>query len=148
MRIEVSGVHHVGLSVTDLSRSKQFYQDLFGWDEAGGDARKGYAFLSDGKSFITLWQQSQNEYDKSRAGLHHLAFAVSSLEDLTRAEQLLRKKGVRIHYEGIVPAWEGAKEAEIYFYDPDGIRLELFCPQGGEGRRAPVQQAPSCYLPD
>lgn len=148
MSIQTAGVHHLGLTVTNIERSKQFYQDLFGWKELGADPKMGYAFLTDGKTMITLWQQSQEAYDKAHAGLHHFALAVGSSDDLVRAEQVLRKKGVRIHYDRIVPAMEGAKESELYFYDPDGIRVELFSAQGGEGTDAPVKHGPSCFLPD
>ena len=148
MTIQTSGVHHLGLTVTNLDRSKKFYQDLFGWKELGADPKMEYAFLTDGKTMITLWQQSQEGYDKTRAGLHHFALAVGGSDDLVRAEQILRKKGVRIHYDRIVPAREGAHEAELYFYDPDGIRVELFSAQGGDGKEAPVRQGPSCFLPD
>lgn len=137
MSIQTAGVHHLGLTVTSLERSKQFYQDLFGWKELGTDPKMGYAFLTDGTTMITLWQQSDTAYDKAHAGLHHFAMAVGSPDDLVRAEQVLRKKNIRIHYDRIVPAREGAKEAELYFYDPDGIRVELFSAQGGEGKDAP-----------
>lgn len=148
MTIQTLGVHHLGLTVTNLDRSKQFYQDLFGWEELGADPKMGYAFLTDGKTMITLWQQSQEAYDGASAGLHHFALTVGSFEDLVRAEQILRKSGVRIHYNRIVPAMEGANEAELYFYDPDGIRVELFSVEGGKGKKAPVQHGPSCFLPD
>lgn len=148
MSIQTAGVHHLGLTVTNLDRSKQFYQDVFGWKELGADPKMGYAFLTDGTTMITLWQQSQNAYDKAHAGLHHVALAVGSADDLVRAEQILRRKGVRIHYDRIVPLMEGAKEAELHFYDPDGIRVELFSAQGGEGKEAPVRHGPSCFLPD
>ena len=149
MAIQTSGVHHIGLSVTDLHRSKAFYQELFGWKEVGSDPKLGYAFLSDGKNAVTLWQQSERSYTKASAGLHHFALAVGSVDALTQAEQILRKKGIRIHYDRIVPTgFAGWREAELYFYDPDGIRVELFSPDGGEGREAPVHQCPSCYLPD
>jgi lactoylglutathione lyase len=136
MIIQTTGVHHIGLTVTDLARSKAFYQDLFGWKEVGD------------KSFITLWQESKSGYTKASAGLHHFALAVGSADELAQAEQILRKKQVRIHYDRIVPLHDGAREAELYFYDPDGIRVELFSPDGGEGREAPSRHAPSCYLPD
>ncbi len=148
MIIQTSGVHHIGLTVTNLERSKAFYQDLFGWKEVGADLKLGYVFLSDRKNFVTLWQQSESRYTKATAGLHHFALSVGSADELAQAEQILRKKGVRIHYDRIVPLHDGAHEAELYFYDPDGIRVELFSPNGGAGREAPFCHAPSCYLPD
>jgi lactoylglutathione lyase len=148
MTIATSGIHHLGLTVTDLERSRRFYQELFGWQEVGADTTRGYAFLTDGKNMITLWQQSGTAYDKTRAGLHHFALSIDSVEAMDRAERLLREKGVRIHYDRVVPLAEGASESEIYFYDPDGIRVELFCAAGGAGLTAPVAGAPSCVLAD
>ena len=148
MTIQATGVHHIGLTVTNLERSKTFYQELFGWKEVGADLKMGYVFLADGKNFLTLWQKSTHGYAESSAGLHHFALAVESVDDLTQAEQLLRKKKIRIHYNRIVPLQDGAHEAEIYFYDPDGIRVELFSPNGGDGREAPVSHGPSCLLAD
>lgn len=148
MIVQTSGVHHIGLTVTDLQRSKAFYQELFGWKEVGADPKLGYVFLADGKNFVTFWQESERPYTKANAGLHHFALSVGSVDELTQAEQILRKKGVRIHYNRIVPLHDGAHEAELYFYDPDGIRVELFSPTGGTGREAPMSHGPSCYLPD
>ena len=146
MPIHMSGVHHVGLSVTDVQRSKEFYVELFGWKEVGSDNSLGYAFLSDGKNTITLWQQSDSPYARSHAGLHHLALAVNGADELIRAEQILRKRQIRIHYDRIVPVAEGGKAAELYCYDPDGICIELYSDEGGDGREAPVSHGPSCLL--
>jgi len=148
MTIQASGVHHIGLTVTDIERSRAFYQELFGWKEVGADPALGYVFLADSKNFVTLWQESKTGYTKASAGLHHFALSVGGADELAQAEQILRKKGVRIHYDRIVPLHDGAEEAELYFYDPDGIRVELFSPNGGAGREAPSCHAPSCYLRD
>jgi catechol 2,3-dioxygenase-like lactoylglutathione lyase family enzyme len=42
--MQTAGVHHVGLSVTNVERSKDFYMDLFGWKEVGADQKLGYVF--------------------------------------------------------------------------------------------------------
>src|SRR5205823_13199064 len=103
MPMQTAGVHHVGLSVTNVKRSKDFYMDLFGWKEVGADQKLGYVFLSDGKNTITPWHQSQSGYNRTHAGLHHLALAVNGIDELMRAERMLRKKKIRIHYDRIVP---------------------------------------------
>src|SRR6266567_3862748 len=146
MPMQTAGVHHVGLSVTNVKRSKDFYMDLFGWKEVGADQKLGYGFLSDGKNTITPWHQSQSGYNRTHAGLHHLALAVNGIEELMRAERMLRKKKIRIHYDRIVPITEGTQAAELYFFDPDGICVELFSDAGDEGLQPPVQHGPSCLL--
>jgi len=138
---------HVGLNVSNLEKSKQFYQAVFGFIVTNESQQEGrrFAFLGDGKRLVlTLWEQSEEGFAKDRAGLHHLSFSVSSLEDVQLFEDRLKALGTRFLYEGIVPHREGADSGGIYFEDPDGIRLEIFSPKGAGIHAAPVAGAPSC----
>lgn len=138
---------HVGLNVTNLDRSKQFYQAVFGFTVAGESQQAGrrFAFLSDGQKLVlTLWEQSDGSFAKDHAGLHHLSFSVSSIADVQVFEERLRSLGARFQYEGIVPHREGADSGGIFFEDPDGIRLEIFSPTGAGVHAAPVAEAPTC----
>lgn len=68
---------HVGLNVTDIQRSLDFYVRIFGFDVLGEGKEEGreYAFLCrDGQLILTLWQQSGEGFRKDVAGLHHLSF--------------------------------------------------------------------------
>ncbi|MDH6127607.1 VOC family protein [Kitasatospora sp. GP82] len=139
---------HVGLNVTDLDRSAAFYRTLLGLDLASEGTEEGrrFAFLArDGRLVITLWQQSTGSFATSAPGLHHLSFQVDSLEEVRAAERTLRELGAEFAYEGVVPHSEGAASGGIFFTDPDGIRLEIFTPEGiGEtGATAPTT-APTC----
>jgi catechol 2,3-dioxygenase-like lactoylglutathione lyase family enzyme len=124
-------VGHIGLNVSDLDRSQAFYTDLFGWT-AVREVREGdrrFAFLSDGAGlFITLWQQSSGRFSTSTPGLHHLAFQAASMEEVRAFEARLRERGVPLEYDGIVPHGEGAPTGGLFFFDPDGIRLEIAAP--------------------
>ncbi len=40
-------------------------------------------------------------------------------------------------YDGIVPHAEGAQSGGIFFEDPDGIRLEIYAPNGAADHGAP-----------
>lgn len=137
---------HVGLNVTDLARSVEFYKQVFGFEVAAEGKEEGrrYAFLGrEGKLVVTLWQQSSAAFPADRAGLHHLAFQVDSIEEVKAAERTLRELGADFAYEGVVPHGEGAASGGIFFADPDGIRLEIYAPSGAEAP-APTAGAPTC----
>lgn len=137
---------HVGLNVTDLGRSKKFYQDVFGFKpmlESNAKERE-FVFLGDGQNIIlTLWQQSQGRFDGHRPGLHHLSFQLASIDEIKQAEQKLLAMKVPLLYEGIVPHSEGADSGGVYFEDPDGTRLEIYSLTGAGGRAAPAADAPT-----
>ena len=124
---------HIGLSVVDLARSKEFYRQIFGFELKGesADAERKFAMLAqDGKLVLTLWQQSSTQFSRETAGLHHLSFQAKSVEQIKSIEANLREKGVKLIYDGIVLHSEGAKSGGIFFEDPDGIRLEIFTTEG------------------
>ena len=138
---------HVGLNVNDLERSKEFYQDVFGFEIRGEStaADKKYAMLSkDGKLVLTLWQQSSAEFSRQTAGLHHLSFQAKSVEQIKEVETNLRKRGAKLIYDGIVLHSEGGKSGGIFFEDPDGIRLEIFVADGLGEYSAPEAGGSAC----
>ncbi|WP_329117329.1 VOC family protein [Streptomyces sp. NBC_01465] len=138
---------HIGLNVTDIDRSLAFYADVLGFQVIGegkeGESR--YAFLGEnGTLVLTLWQQADAAYDRTRAGLHHLAFEVPALDDVRAAEQQLRERGTEFAYDGVVAHREGGASGGIFFHDPDGTRLEIYAPTGAEEAPAPSATAPTC----
>jgi lactoylglutathione lyase len=138
---------HVGLNVTDLDRSLAFYRDVLGLPllaEGKEDGRR-YAFLGEGpRPLLTLWQQAEGSYDAGRAGLHHLALEVDTIEQVREYETALRAYGVEFAHDGVVAHREGAASGGIFFHDPDGTRLEISAPLGAEGVPAPHASAPTC----
>lgn len=76
-----NGFNHVGLTVTDLQSSVDFFIDTLGWRVTGGDDSYPAKFGTDGDMFLTLWQVKYMKKAKSferkhTVGLHHLAFIV------------------------------------------------------------------------
>jgi len=137
---------HIGINVTSLDRSQQFYSDVFNLTRIGGsdDSGRRFAFLGDGERLVlTLWEQGHARFNPRSSGLHHLSFEVPSMDDVRAAEERLRARGATFAYDGIVPHAEGAPSGGIFFEDPDGTRLEIYAKDGASGA-APVTGAPTC----
>ncbi len=135
---------HVGLNVSDLSRSTMFYQEVLGFQVIGESQEEGrrFVFLGDGEKLVlTLWEQSEGRFGKDQPGLHHLSFQVENMEQVVAYQDKLRQLNVPLIYEGIVPHGEGMASGGIFFEDPDGIQLEIYSPTGAENQPAPVADA-------
>lgn len=52
--------------------------------------------------------------------MHHIAFAVESVEELERAREELTGRGITV-----TEVWDHEFCKSIYFQDPDGLQLEL-----------------------
>jgi lactoylglutathione lyase len=132
-------VGHIGLNVSDLETSKIFYQEVLGMRVTSESLEFPIKYASmtwDGKTVLTLWEQSGGRFKKRRAGLHHLAFEASSVEEINRTKGLLDNLGA--HWsEGAHLYAVGARSATIHFKDPDGIRIELYT---AESAGVPVQE--------
>ena len=137
---------HIGLNVNDLSRSKEFYTDVFGFELKGeSNGEHKYAMLAkEGKLVLTLWQQSGAAFSQKTAGLHHLSFQAKSVDEIKDIEAKLRERGTKLIYDGIVLHSEGSKSGGIFFEDPDGIRLEIFTVDGLDEFSAPEKGVSAC----
>lgn len=138
---------HVGLNVTDLERSVDFYRRALGFEQLGAstDGEHRYAFLGhDGTLRLTLWQQSNGAFSTHTPGLHHLSFQVDSIDEVRTVEAVLKELGASFAHDGVVAHREGAASGGIFFTDPDGIRLEVYTLNGVDAEPAPSGSAPTC----
>jgi len=138
---------HVGLNVTDLDRSKNFYSAVLGLQvqAEGDDPERRWAFLGrDGQLLVTLWQQASGRFSPATPGLHHLSFQVDSIEEVRAVQDTLDALSAEFAYDGVVPHGEGMASGGIYFADPDGTRLEVYAPSGADVAPAPTSGAPTC----
>lgn len=129
---EISGLHHLALTVTDVERSAAWYQDLLGVVEVLGDTNDevSYKVLADPASgtMFGLRQYtagSGDGFDEFRTGLDHLAFEVTSAEELAAWEAELAARDVEY-----TPAAETPIGTVVVFRDPDRIQLEFWLPAG------------------
>jgi len=122
----VKGVHHVGLTVSHLKESANFFVEYLNWKIIRVDNTYPAIFVSNGTTTITLWEiQSKPEvkFDrKKNIGLHHLALSVESKNTLYSIYEKLKEK-FRIEFKPELLR-EGPNEHFIC-YEPSGIRIEF-----------------------
>ena len=126
------GAHHIGLTVPDLTVTRNFFVDTLEFKQVGEVPDYPAVFLSDGTTMLTLWQAvdpaQATPFDrKTVIGLHHFAFKVDSIKTLKALHQtLLDTTGVEIEFAP-EPLGNGPAH-HMMFYIPGGIRMELFAP--------------------
>ena len=140
--VESSGFAHVRLTVTDIARSKAFYDQVFGWPiavDASGSADEpgvrtspenfygGVVYQTPQGTLFGLRPVGGQRFDADRTGLDHVAFAVASRVDLERAAEALSGAGVP---HGEVTDLTDAGIAILSVQDPDDINIELTAPLG------------------
>ncbi|BBZ71293.1 glyoxalase [Mycobacterium paraseoulense] len=132
-----SSIAHVRLTVTDIERSRQFYESVFGWpvllevpDNADDATRKQLSFLFGGVIYdlggtlLGLRPVATDRFHEDRAGLDHIAFRVGSKDELDSAAAHLDELGVTHE-----PVKDIGPSYILQFRDPDNIALELTAPK-------------------
>lgn len=134
--IDINGMAHVILTVSDFEAARNFYSELL--------PEFGMACVFDGDEFcyhvgartaigIQPCEEVYREerFVQRRVGLHHLCLRARSREDVDRTAEKLRSMNATIVRGPMEGSW-----APGYYYvvfeDPDGIRLEVnFVPGQG-----------------
>ena len=132
--VRSSGIHHLDLVVTSLDRSLQFYLGLLrplGWtnvEEVEGERGEKIWYVSGPGTTIGLRAKQSDAnpvpYDRYGVGVHHVCFEVDSREQVDERAEWLRAQGATIE-SGPKAYWYSAGYYAAFFYDPDGIKLEI-----------------------
>lgn len=133
MAITANSIAHIRLTVTDIARSRQFYESVFGWpvavempEDADDATREQLSFLfggvlyNTGEFLLGLRPVADDRFDENRVGLDHLCLHVGSQDELVSAAALLDELNVTRE-----PIKEIGHGYILEFRDPDGIALEL-----------------------
>jgi len=137
MGFSSTSIAHVRLTVTDIERSRQFYESVFGWpvlievpENANEAMRRQLDFLYGGVVYdlggtlLGLRPVAEDRFDEDRTGLDHIAFRVVSRAELDSAAAHLDELGI-----GHEPVKDIGPSFILEFREPDNIALELTAPK-------------------
>ena len=118
--IDILGIGHFSIPVSDLEVSVKFYSEVVGCRLIRGDQRQ--AFMDAGGTCILLCRETPPVVKPDTTDLVHQSFIISSAQYKTIGAHLAHH-GVEIMYE---EDREGGtvNGPRTYFRDPDGNRLE------------------------
>lgn len=122
----ISGIHHIKLPVSDVARSRAWYQRILGFETViefvEDDVVKGVALQREGcQPHLAL--RHDPERARALSGLDALALLVPSRDDVqqwsTRLDDLGEPHG------GLVQGHHGGAVL-VGLHDPDGIEIRLY----------------------
>jgi catechol 2,3-dioxygenase-like lactoylglutathione lyase family enzyme len=144
--LRVGGLHHVTLAVSDVGRSLDFYQSLFGMPIQDRHGDKVLLRIGDGPLFMALMPAGPEG-----PSIDHWGFSVEDFE-LRRIMEVLTSHGVARAGDG--PGLSGGPlrarvstrggTDEVFMGDPDGLVAQLVPPGycGGSGMLGDACGAP------
>lgn len=137
----LNGIHHVAYRCRDAVETTEFYGRTLGMElttcfaedevPSTGEADPYmHIFLDAGQGNVLAFFELPNQPEMGRdmnspAWVQHLAFRVASYEKLTEAKAHIEAQGVEV----LGPTNHGVFKS-IYFFDPNGHRIELACDTG------------------
>lgn len=148
----IQRLHHFAWRCKDAEQTRAFYEDLLGLPlthviraetvpSTGEHCPYVHLFfaLDDGSSiaFFDLGDnQAAEPSPNTPAWVNHLALKVASMSSLERAKRRLEEAGVEV-----LGVTDHGFVRSIYFFDPNGIRLELTVDMAGEVSEFDIEAA-------
>lgn len=133
-----NSIHHVALNVQDLAASERWYADVLGFARLApfqGDRFERVIMRHPSGVVIGLTRHDDPEagapFNERRTGLDHLAFEVSSREELD--EWAARFDELGVTHSGVTET-PLTGSFLIAFRDPDQLQLEMYMAVGATAR--------------
>ncbi len=127
--MQLNGIAHIQLTVSDMQRSRAFYApllELFEMQVLIDTDTFFYCIGSRTGLAITPVDEKHggDGFDQRRVGLHHLCLRAREREHIDEIEAFVEKLGATIvrpaREDGFAPGYYS-----LLFEDPDGIRIEV-----------------------
>ena len=134
--MEINGIAHTMLTVGDFPAARDFYGQLLPFLGLSPVLdNEAIYYCVGGRTAVGIraseQQGSQNRFDQSRSGLHHLCFRLRERADVDELHRFLQNTQARIVHPPQEDGWAPGYYS-VLFEDPEGIRLEAnFVPGRG-----------------
>ena len=126
MHPKTEGILESSLYVTDVARSAQFYEKIFGFQVVSEFGERGCAIKAGNRQVLLLFRKGGSRDTPTPHdgdGELHLAFAIAAAE-LSSWETWLGENGIVVEEKR---AWELGGHS-LYFRDPDRHLIEVATP--------------------
>ena len=126
---DISGMAHLQLTVSDMARSRPFYERLLhSMNMVTLLDDPNYFYCIGGKTGLAIAPADPDlagdGFHQRRPGLHHLCFRARSREDVDELYRTAVDLGAVIVREPQAAEWAPGYYSTL-FEDPDGIRIEV-----------------------
>ncbi len=134
--MKLKRIHHVAYRCKDAKETVEFYQDVLNMDFTMAFAEDQvpstkepdpymHVFLDAGMGNVLAFfelptKEEMGRDEKTPAWVQHIAFELESYAELLAAKERVESKGIDV----VGPTNHGVFQS-IYFFDPNGHRLEL-----------------------
>jgi len=139
-------IMHIGFTVEELDRSREFYGDILGFKEFWRGSSDGVTLswvdlrVPTGKDYVELMLYKQLPAEDRRGGANHFSLKT---QDIAKAVATLRSRAAALNYTRKIEIHVGHnRQRQANFFDPDGTRTELMEPFTIDGKPTPPSTAP------
>ena len=153
----LSRIRHVAYRCKDAKETVEWYERVLGMSyttafaedkvpSTGEDDPYMHVFLDCGGGNVLAFFELPNQPEMGRdektpAWVQHLAFKVADFDTLKAAKAHIEAQGVEV----LGPTYHGIFRS-IYFFDPNGHRLELACDIGTDDQYAELKRVAPLML--
>lgn len=114
------GLTHIAIAVSDLRRTKKFYQQVFGM-KVMYDHPDFLQLTTPGSHDVLVFESGRKANPKT-GGIVHFGFRLRKAKDIDPVLKKISKAGGKIISQGeFVPC-----SPYVFFHDPDGYEVEVW----------------------
>lgn len=155
--VALAGIHHAAYRCNDAAETVEWYSRVLGMryttafaedhvPSTGAYDPYMHVFLDCGNGNVVAFFELPNQPRMGKdpntpAWVQHLAFRVPSVEDLLTAKAHIEAQGIDV----LGPTWHGVFQS-IYFFDPNGHRVELAADIGTPEQHAELERVAPLML--